>query len=72
MVFNWPENNTITVPMTVEGTANAWMMADPKVASLKTEATEEGLRITMNTEYQNPYASVVVLQAKGKVIEARK
>ena len=72
MVFNWPEDNTITVPMKVEGPAEAWMMADPKVASLKTETTEEGLRVTMNTEYQNPYASVVVLRAKGKVIEAKK
>ncbi|MBO7107818.1 MAG: hypothetical protein J6W73_06265, partial [Verrucomicrobia bacterium] len=62
----------ITVPMKVEGPAEAWMMADPKVASLKTETTEEGLRITMNTEYQNPYDSVVVLRAKGKVIEAKK
>jgi hypothetical protein len=69
MVFNWPENDTITVPIKPDSAVDCWMMADTKLKALQTEVTDAGLNIKMNSEFQNPYASVVVLQTTGKVVE---
>lgn len=69
MVFNWPENDTITVPIKPDSAVDCWMMADPKLKALETEQTDAGLNIKINSEFQNPYASVVVLQATGKLVE---
>ena len=65
-VFDWPQDDTLIVPMTPDGKVDAWMMADPSMKHLETQVTPRGLEIKINSEFQNPYASVIVLQGTGK------
>jgi len=61
-VFNWPANNQITLPSKSSGSLNAWMMADSRRAPLLCSETGTGVTITLKPQYENPYASVVVLE----------
>lgn len=71
-VFSWPEDGCITVPLKPEGNLRSWMLADTTMRDLETEVTEDGVKIHLLSPYENPYASVVVLKAKGNVISDKK
>jgi len=60
-VFGWPASHDITVPCKSAAVVTAYMMADPGRAPLACSRTEEGASVALRSQYQNPYASVVVL-----------
>ncbi len=61
-VFDWPKDNKITVPVTQAGQVRAYMMADGESRPLLAERNVDGVTITLAPAYQNPYASVAVLE----------
>lgn len=60
-IFAWPKNNQIVIPGKGGSSARAWMMADPELKSLAISASDHGLAIPVDPQFQNPYASVVIL-----------
>lgn len=68
-VFDWPKDNRIIVPLKPAGAAKAWMLADSKHQPLVCETTPEGVVVTLKSGFQNPYASVAVLEAQGTAIK---
>jgi alpha-L-fucosidase len=61
-VFNWPKGNFITVPSKGLVNTRAYMLADHARTPLRCEATAESLKVTLIPGFQNPYASVAVLE----------
>lgn len=61
-VFDWPAHNRLTLPFHGTGPVKAWMLADPRRAQLSTETTADAVTVVLRPGYQNPYASVVVLE----------
>jgi alpha-L-fucosidase len=63
-VFDWPQT-----PLFVPGLKNrveeAYLLADPKRASLPVSQNEDGVTITLPTEAPDKIASVVVLEISG-------
>jgi alpha-L-fucosidase len=68
-VFEWPKDNRILVPLKPSGAAKAYMLADSRHQSLACETTPEGVVVTLKPGFQNPYASVAVLEATGTAIK---
>jgi alpha-L-fucosidase len=60
-VFNWPKDNKLTVPCKDKGALKAYMLADGKKSPLNCQVTDKGLTVTLKPQFENPYASVVVL-----------
>ncbi len=61
-VFAWPKDNRILVPLKAVGGAKGYMLADKEHRALACESTPEGVVVTLKPAWQNPYASVAVLQ----------
>lgn len=61
-VFDWPKDNRIVVPLIGAKSAKAWMLADPTKNALPCEAAADGVTVTLKPGFQNPYASVAVLE----------
>lgn len=70
-VFDWPKDNQISVPLRSAGSVKAWMLADGQRELLKCEPTSEGVKVTLKPAFQNPYASVAVLEVGGGAPEPR-
>jgi alpha-L-fucosidase len=60
-VFDWPADHQLSVPIRNARSVNAWMMADETRQPLVSVSTPDGVTLTLRPGYQNPYASVVVL-----------
>ncbi len=60
-VFEWPKDNRITIPK-VQGQIRAYMMADAERTPLPSEQTADGLTLTLQPGFQNPYVSVAVIE----------
>lgn len=66
-VFEWPKDNRLIVPGPhAAAAARAFMLADAKRQPLRIESTPDGLAVTLKPGFQNPYASVAVLQTGEK------
>lgn len=61
-VFDWPKDNRIVVPLKSARPAKAWMLADASQAPLTFEAGTDAVTVTLKPGFQNPYASVAVLE----------
>lgn len=64
-VFTWPKDNKIVVPLK-QAAAKAYMLADAGKQALKCESSPEGVTITLQPGFENPYASVVVLETAAR------
>ncbi len=62
-VFDWPKNHQIEVPLRNSSRLSAWMLADSRRTPLACERTDQGVRITLQPAFLNPYVSVAVLEA---------
>ena len=63
-VFNWPEK-PLFVPGLKSRVEEAYLLADPKRASLPVKQDEEGVAVTLPAEAPDKIASVVVLEITG-------
>ena len=61
-VFDWPKDNQIIVPFHPQGRVRAYMLADAQRRPLTSSVRPEGVAITLDPGFQNPYASVVALE----------
>lgn len=61
-VFDWPKDNRIIVPLKGAKSAKAWMLADLTKNALPCEAAADAVTVTLKPGFQNPYASVAVLE----------
>ena len=61
-VFDWPKDHLVTVPLKSARPARAWMLADRGKAPLVCQTNAAGVSVTLKPAYQNPYASVAVLE----------
>lgn len=61
-VFEWPKDNVIAVPLKNAGAVKAHMLADSRKLPLACVVTPDGAKITLQPAFQNPYASVAVLE----------
>ncbi len=60
-VFDWPKNHQVTVPLKSVHTVTGHMLADPQHHAIACDVTANGIVVTLAPQFQNPYASVVVL-----------
>jgi alpha-L-fucosidase len=67
-VFDWPKDNQLLVPLNRTRQTSSYMLADGQRRPLNSQSTEKGLVLTLLPRFQNPYASVVVLEAEGTPI----
>lgn len=65
-VFDWPKNHQITVPLRTARTATGFMLADPRRNPIACDITADGIVVTLQPQFQNPYASVAVLELPGR------
>jgi alpha-L-fucosidase len=63
-VFNWPKKG-LFVPGLKSPVEEAYLLADPKRASLPVSQNEEGVTVTLPAEAPDKIASVVVLEISG-------
>lgn len=68
-IFDWPKNNQVLVPLNMARQTGAYMLADPKRRPLDCQSSDKGVTLTLLPRFQNPYASVVVLEAEGTPIK---
>jgi alpha-L-fucosidase len=62
-VFDWPNGSRLVVPArSGGGRLKAWMLADASRTSLPVEATPDAITLDLNPHFQNPYASVAVVE----------
>lgn len=61
-IFHWPAHGQITVPCHPGSQPAAWMLADPLIRPLTCSGTDNRVTVTLNSKFQNPYASVVILE----------
>jgi alpha-L-fucosidase len=61
-IFDWPKNHQITVPLRTARTATGFMLADPRRNPIACDITADGILVTLQPQFQNPYASVAVLE----------
>lgn len=61
-IFDWPKDNTITVPLKGARAVQATMLADPQRVPLALQAGADSAKLTLKPAFQNPYASVVELR----------
>lgn len=61
-VFDWPKDDEVLVPMKLSGTIKAFMLADGSHQPLQVKTGTDGVRVVLKPRFQNPYASVVVLE----------
>lgn len=64
-VFDWPKDNRLSVPLKEAGAVRAYMLADKKALSLACETSGDAVKVTLQPGFQNPYASVVVLESSA-------
>lgn len=60
-VFDWPKNHQITVPLKNVHTITGRMLSDPGNHAIACDVTAAGVVVTLAPQFQNPYASVAVL-----------
>jgi alpha-L-fucosidase len=68
-VFDWPKNNQLLVPLNMIRQAGCYMLADDKRVPLECLTTGRGVLLTLLPRFQNPYASVVVIEADGTPVK---
>lgn len=61
-VFDWPKNHQILVPLRTARTATGFMLGDPQRNPIACDITADGIVVTLQPQFQNPYASVAVLE----------
>lgn len=64
-VFDWPKDNRITVPLKTSGAVRARMLSDAQHQPLHCDTTGDGVVVTLQPGFENPYVSVAVLKTGG-------
>ncbi len=60
-VFDWPENDELTVKG-IPGIGRAWLLADPEKTPIPLEQKDENISLQLPAEAPDPFATVIVLE----------
>lgn len=62
-VFDWPENNLLTIPG-ISAASNAYLLTSEGNVQLTIDQTENGIRLNLPGEAPDPIASVIAIQTE--------
>jgi alpha-L-fucosidase len=65
IIFKWPEDGKFTLPGLESKVRKAYLLADPKRKSLKTNRTEAGVTVSLPDKATDAIASVVCVEIGG-------
>ena len=65
-MFDWPKDNQVLVPSKAGGALTARMLVDPTRRPLACVRANSGIKVALEPGFQNPYASVAVLEVGNK------